>query len=79
MVASNNRGPGFESSHWQLLLNNYSPLTVSTKDENNEKEEGYGPLKKVCKEYFCKPLKNMEINCFAKRNLSSRVYQWPIL
>ena len=22
-VASETRGPGFESSHWQLLLNNY--------------------------------------------------------
>ena len=37
-VASNTRGPGFESSHRQLLLNNYLLLTVCRKDENKEKE-----------------------------------------
>ena len=31
------RGPGFESSHWQLLLNNYQLLTVGRQDENKEK------------------------------------------
>ena len=33
-VASGTRGPGFESSHPQLLLNIYLLLTVSRKDEN---------------------------------------------
>ena len=33
-VASNTRGPGFESSHRKLLLNNYFLLTVCRKDEN---------------------------------------------
>ena len=32
-VASNTRGPGFESSHRQLLLNIYLLLTVCRKDE----------------------------------------------
>ena len=45
-VASNTRGPGLESSHWQLLLNIYLMLTVCTKDENKEKEAGNGPFKK---------------------------------
>ena len=49
-VASDTRGPGFESSHQQLLLNIYLLLTVCRKDENKEKEAGNGPffLKKVC-------------------------------
>ena len=37
-VASNTRGPGFESSHWQLLSNIYLLLTVCRKDENKEKK-----------------------------------------
>ena len=41
-VASDTRGPGFESSHWQLLLNIY----YCRKDENKEKEAGNGPFKK---------------------------------
>ena len=40
-VASDTRGPGFESSHRQLLLNIYLLLTVCRKDENKEK---YGEL-----------------------------------
>ena len=43
-VASDIRGPGFESSHWQLLLNIYLLLTVCRKDENKEKEAGNGPF-----------------------------------
>ena len=39
-VASDTRGPGFESSHRQLLLNNYSLLSVCRKDKNKEKEAG---------------------------------------
>ena len=39
-VASNIRGPRFESSHWQLLLNIYLLLTVCRKDENKEKRPG---------------------------------------
>ena len=37
-VASNTRGPGFESSHRQLLLDIYLLLTVCGKDEDIEKE-----------------------------------------
>ena len=44
-VASNSRGLQFESSIWQkLMLNIY--CQVSWKDENKEKEEANGPLKK---------------------------------
>ena len=47
-VAYDTRGPGFESSHWQLLLNIYLLLTVCRKDENKRKEAGNGPsLKKT--------------------------------
>ena len=49
-VASNTRGPGFESSHRQLLLNIYLLLTVCRKDENKEKEAGNGP---IFKKYSC--------------------------
>ena len=35
---------GFESSHWQLLLNIYLLLTVCRKDENKEKGAGNGPF-----------------------------------
>ena len=45
-VASNTRGPGFESSHRQLLLNIYLLLAVCRKDENKEKEAGNGPFLK---------------------------------
>ena len=49
-VASDIRGPGFESSDRQLLMNIYLLLTVRRKDENKEKEAGNGPfLKKMCK------------------------------
>ena len=43
-VASDTRGPGFESCLWQLLLNVYLLLTVCRKDENKEKEAGNGPI-----------------------------------
>ena len=46
-VASNTRGPGFESSHWQLLLNNYLLLTVCRKDEIKRGRERPIFLKKV--------------------------------
>ena len=46
-VASDTRGPGFESSHRQLLLNIYLLLTVCRKDENKEKEARNGPFFKV--------------------------------
>ena len=46
-VASYTRGLGFESSHWQLLLNIYLLLTVGRKDENKEKEAENGPFKKT--------------------------------
>ena len=45
-VASETRGPRFESSHRQLLLNIYLLLTVCRKDKNKEKEAGNGPEKK---------------------------------
>ena len=45
-VASDTRGPRFESSHWQLLLNIYLLLTVCRKDKNKEKEAGNGPFLK---------------------------------
>ena len=40
MVAYDTRGPGFESSNRQLLLNIYLLLTVCGKDENKEKRPG---------------------------------------
>ena len=43
-ATSDNRGPGFEYSHWQLLLNIYLLLTVCRKVENKEKEAGNGPF-----------------------------------
>ena len=45
-VAYDSRGPGFESSHRQLLLNIYLLLTVYRKDENKEKRPGMAHLKK---------------------------------
>ena len=48
-VASDTRGPGFESSHRQLLLNIYLLLTVCRKDKNKEKEAGNGPFLKKLK------------------------------
>ena len=46
-VASDIRGPQFESSHWHkfiLILNICLLSTVHWKDENKEKEAGYGPF-----------------------------------
>ena len=44
-VASNSRGPWFESSHWQkFIMNIYSKL--NWKDENKEKEAENGPFLK---------------------------------
>ena len=46
VVASYTRGPESESSHHQLLLNNYLLLTACTKDQNKDKEvEGMAHLK----------------------------------
>ena len=44
VVAYGNKGARFESSHQQLLLNNYLLLTVCSKDENKEKEAENGPF-----------------------------------
>ena len=47
-VASNTRGPQFESSHWQkfiYILNNCLLSTVYWKDENKEKRPGMAHLK----------------------------------
>ena len=44
-VACNTRGPGFESSHQQLLLNIYLLLTVCRKDKNKEKRGREWPIK----------------------------------
>ena len=43
-VAYNTRGPRFDSSHRQLLLNIYLQLTVCRKDENKEKRPGMAHL-----------------------------------
>ena len=49
-VASNTRGPEFESSHRHPLLDVNLPLTVCRKDKNKEKEAKNGrPLKNVKK------------------------------
>ena len=50
-VASDTRGPRFDSSHWQkfiFILNICSLSTVYWKDENNEKEAENGPFIKRC-------------------------------
>ena len=52
VVASNTRGPGFESSHWQLLLHIYLLLAVCRKDENKEKEAENGPFKKKIQRWW---------------------------
>ena len=44
-VASNSRGPRFESSHQQKFISNIY-CQLYWKDENKEKEAGNGPLKK---------------------------------
>ena len=43
-VASGTRGPGFKSSHPQLLLNIYLLLIVCRKDENKEKRGREWPI-----------------------------------
>ena len=45
-VTYDTRGPGFDSSHRQLLLNIYLLLTVCRKDENKEKRPGMAHLLK---------------------------------
>ena len=50
-VAFDTRGPGFDSSHWQLLLNIYLLLTVCRKDENKEKRSGMAHFKKNKKKF----------------------------
>ena len=44
VVASDTRGPEFESSHWQLLLNIYLVLTISRKDEKLRKRGRVCPI-----------------------------------
>ena len=48
-VTSNNRGLRLDSSHWQLLMNQYIMLSICRKDESEEEETGNGPLKKLIK------------------------------
>ena len=43
-VASDTRGHGFESSHWQLLLNIYLLVIVCRKDENKRKRGWEWPI-----------------------------------
>ena len=43
-VASNTRGPWFESSHWQTFIYNICLLSTVLKDENIEKEAGNSPF-----------------------------------
>ena len=43
-VTYDTRGPGFDSSHRQLLLNIYLLLTVCRKDENKEKRGREWPI-----------------------------------
>ena len=57
-VASNSRGLGFKSSHWQLILNIF---TVCRKDENKRKEAGIVP--------FLKYVWNNGINTLLLRHL----------
>ena len=47
-VTSDTRGHEFESSHQQLLLNNYLLSTDNSKDENKLKEARNSPFRKVC-------------------------------
>ena len=42
-IASDTRGPWFESSHWQVLLSQYF---LFQKDENQEDEAGMAHFKK---------------------------------
>ena len=51
-VAYDTRGPRFESSHRQLLLNIYLLLTVCRKDENKEKRPGMAHLLKKTKKNY---------------------------
>ena len=47
--SSDARGPGFKSSHWQLLLNVYLLFTVCRKDGHQEKEAYFVQKSKVKK------------------------------
>ena len=44
-IGSDTRGPWFESSHWQLLINKFT-VNCFQKDENKEKEARTGQFKK---------------------------------
>ena len=44
VVASDTRGPEFESSHWQLLLKIYLVLTICRKDEKLRKRGRVCPI-----------------------------------
>ena len=68
-VASDSRGPRFESSHRQkFILNIYCQL--SWKDENKEKEAGNGPFKKKSS-FLVSMLKNFFVGYSLK--------QWTII
>ena len=47
--SSDARGPGFKSSHWQLLLNVYLLFTVCRKEETKEKVAYFVQKSKVKK------------------------------
>ena len=49
VVTSNNRGLRLDSSHRQLLMNQYIMLSICRKDESEEEETRNGPLKKLIK------------------------------
>ena len=60
-VASDSRGPQFESSHWQkFILNIYCQLYW--KDENKEKEAGKDLFKKVLPPYLLITLQHKNSN-----------------
>ena len=46
-VACDTRGPGFESSHWQLLLDIYLLLTVCKKTKINKRGREWPIFKKI--------------------------------
>ena len=71
-VAYDTRGPGFESSHRQLLLNIYLLLTVCRKDENKEKRPGMA-------HFFKKKTKLLKIFLDRKAHLFISKFMWEIL
>ena len=68
-VASDTRGPRFESSHWQKIIYTLNICLLSTahwKDKNKEKEAGNGP-------YFLKKVQHLEWR--RRRRRLSRIVQ----